>query len=390
MSWLESQPIIYQIFLDRFARSGNDPHCIGSDAEPSFCGGNIRGVIERIPYLEELGIDALWITPCYATSAYHGYHITDFFSVDPRFGSEEDLRELIAVAHRAKIRILLDFVPNHVSSQHPYFLSAQSDAMSPYREWFTFTTWPNEYLCFLQYRELPKLNLEHPAARAHVVDAAKKWLSLGADGLRLDHTSGPSSDFWKAFSHAIRSEFPDAVLFGEEWMLGTTLRDLRTLHTPMKYLKWLFGETSDMLQMTHRDYFDGILDFYGRKLLLDAAKTGGSILRFARHLAKYPLNYRPVLFIDNHDMDRLLFTLENDENAYLAIVGQMIESLLPVIIYQGDERGVTQERACKSYPTHGDLAVRRMIDWSSRNEHIYSEVCRLIAERRARRAQAPH
>lgn len=391
MSWLEEEPIIYQIFLDRFRRGGDgeESRCLGDDTAPGFCGGNLRGVIEQLPYFKELGIDALWLTPCYATSAYHGYHITDFFAVDPRFGTEAELKELIDVFHREGIKILLDFVPNHVSSQHPYFLEAQRDQKSPYADWFYFTAWPNEYTCFLQYRELPKLNLDHPAAREHVILAAKKWLGLGADGLRLDHTSGPSRDFWRAFSAEIRGAFPDAVLFGEEWMFGTTLRDLRTLRTPMKLIKWLQGETSEMLQMTHRDHFDGILDFYGRKILIDAWRGGvDPTAVFAKHVAKYPKHYRPVIFLDNHDMDRLLFTLGGDEAAYLTIVRQMIASPLPMIIYQGDERGVSQERSCKSYPSHGDLAVRRMIDWTSRDETVFHTFCEAIAARRARRDAA--
>ena len=111
--------IIYHILIDRF--SNTLP--LLSD-KPVFLGGTIRGIIEKIPYLKDLGIDTIWISPFYKTSAYHGYHITDFFQVDTHFGTKKDLITLIESIHQNNMHIIADFVPNHCSRHHPFFQEA--------------------------------------------------------------------------------------------------------------------------------------------------------------------------------------------------------------------------------------------------------------------------
>ncbi len=242
LDWMK-QAVIYHIFIDRFAGF----HSTKNWDQPIFLGGTIRGIIEKLPYLLDLGVTTLWISPFYNTSAYHGYHITDFYQVDPRFGTREDIKELIRQSHKNNLHIIADFVPNHCSKDHPFFKEAQQDKNSQYKDWFTFTNWPDEYLCFLSIKDIPKLNLSNPPTQDHIINAAKYWLSLGFDGFRLDHVIGPSHEFWEHFTKEIKNQFPNTVLIGEAWMMGIKRHELRTLQVRNRYLKWLSGDSSDNL-----------------------------------------------------------------------------------------------------------------------------------------------
>jgi len=208
--------IIYHILIDRFAGFKSNENW----EKPIFIGGNIKGIEEKIPYLVELGINTLWISPFYKTSEYHGYHITDFYEVDPHFGRLQDLKDIIETAHENGIKIIADFVPNHCSKIHPYFMEAKRNKDSKYKKWFYFKKWPNNYLCFLSITDLPKINLEYRPAREHIIESAKYWLKQGLDGFRLDHVIGPSHKFWKQFIKEIKNFFPDTILIGEAWLQG--------------------------------------------------------------------------------------------------------------------------------------------------------------------------
>ncbi|MDG6219386.1 MAG: alpha-amylase family glycosyl hydrolase [Candidatus Thermoplasmatota archaeon] len=115
-NWIK-KAVIYQILIDRFA--GYDPK--KNWKKPQFIGGNLKGIIDSLSYLKNLGVNAIWISPFYKTSAYHGYHITDFYKVDPHFGNKNDLKRLIDLIHQNDMYIIADFVPNHVSKYHPFF-----------------------------------------------------------------------------------------------------------------------------------------------------------------------------------------------------------------------------------------------------------------------------
>lgn len=133
VTWFKDS-IIYQILIDRFAGFNS----VNNWDKPQFLGGNIKGITEKLPYLKELGINTIWISPFYKCSEYHGYHITDFFEVEPRFGSMKDLQELIESSHKINIKIIADFVANHCSNIHPFFIDAQNNKNSKYRNWFYF------------------------------------------------------------------------------------------------------------------------------------------------------------------------------------------------------------------------------------------------------------
>jgi len=375
--------IIYHILIDRFAGF------ISTDGwdKPIFLGGNIKGIIRNLSYLKDLGINTLWISPFYKTSSYHGYHITDFYQVDPRFGTIEDIRYLIHKAHESNMRIIADFVPNHCSHEHPYFKDAQSNPNSLYRDWFYFVKWPDNYLCFLSVNELPKINLNNVDARDHIINAARYWLNIGFDGFRLDHVIGPSHSFWKIFKKEIKSEYPEAVFIGEAWMAGIKKYELKTINTKNKFLKWLFGGTSDSLLKGYVGELDGVLDFKFQELISNYIQFQNISKqtfenKLTRHYSCYPKDYFLPTFLDNHDMDRFLFRCKNDKEK-LKVAAQIQFSLdQPPIIYYGTEIGMTQTTSIWDVPSHGDLQARQPMNWKKQDKHLLLYYKKLIKQRK--------
>lgn len=370
VEWFHNS-IIYQIFIDRFAGFQSTKRW----DQPVFIGGTIRGIIDKLPYLTDLGVNTLWISPFYQTSVYHGYHVTDFYQVDPHFGTVEDVKELIHAVHQNQMHILADFVPNHCSDQQPFFKDAQQNNSSQYKDWFYFTKWPDEYLCFLSVKELPKLNLEYPETRDHIVNAAKQWLSLGFDGFRLDHVIGPSRTFWKHFVSELKKEYPAAVFIGEAWMKGIKRQELRTLNIKNRYFKWLAGAAPESLFKEYIGVLDGVLDFkvqefIHRYITNPSFPETRLILELNHHYSYYPSFYFLPTFLDNHDMDRFLFRCGNDIEQLKAAASIQFSLDQPAIIYYGTEVGMTQQQSLWKVPSNGDLLAREPMHWDNQNAEL--------------------
>ena len=313
--------IIYQIFADRFFSSAPDFPTV--EAKPSLkANGTLTGILEKLDYLAELGVNCLWLTPIFSSPSYHGYDATSFFEINPRLGDQEDFKELIEQAHGRGIRVLMDFVPNHWSSQHPTFVEATQDRESQYVQWYTFERWPDQYRCFFTSRGLPQINLRYPPARQHVLEAAKYWLEFGADGYRVDYCIGPTPDFYGDFRRVTRETKPDS---------------------------WTFGEAVDPpdSQLTFEGGMDGALDF----MLLEAMRktfafekwNANQFAEFLdRHEAYFPTTFTRPSFLDNHDMNRFLRVAGGDiRKLKLAALCQFTLAGAPVIYY-GTEVGLSQ------------------------------------------------
>ena len=313
--------IIYQIFADRFFNTTGDFPKV--EDKPSLKGnGTLNGIIEKMDYLAELGVNCIWFTPVFSSPSYHGYDATSFFEINPRLGDQEDFRELIEQAHSRGIRVLLDFVPNHWSNQHPSFIEAQRDQKSPYVKWYTFEHWPDNYKTFFGVKNLPQINLRHAPTRQHVLDAAKYWLEFGVDGFRVDYCIGPSPDFYADFRRVTRTTKPDS---------------------------WTFGEAVDPpdSQLAFEGGMDGTLDF----MLLEGLRATfafgkWSARKFAefldRHEVYFPESFSRPSFLDNHDMNRFIWVAHNDTTKLkLAAMCQFTLVGAPVIYY-GTEVGLSQ------------------------------------------------
>lgn len=381
------QAIVYHILIDRFAGFKS-----GDWNTPEFLGGNIKGITEKLGYLKELGVNTLWLSPFFETSAYHGYHVTDFLKIEPHFGELEDLEELIKKANQSGIRIIADFVPNHCSKHHPFFIEAQNDKNSKYFKWFTFNKWPHDYLCFLDVKELPKLNLDYPETRDYIINAAKYWLSIGIDGFRLDHVMGPKHSFWKYFRKEIKTADPKTVLIGEAWLEGIRIKHLKTIHIKNKFIRWLFRWlfrlSQDSVQKEYYGELDGVLDFRFQELMKihinrNRAFGQSNIIRSAlkRHFAGYPRDYFLATFLDNHDMNRFLFECHNDIDKLKAAATIQFQFEQPVIIYYGTETGMTHHNPVVVNRPHSDLEARQPMNWQNPNPEVFSFYRQLIKDR---------
>ena len=384
--WFD-RAIIYQILIDRFA--GYDPK--KDWTKPDFIGGNIKGIIDKLPYLKNLGVNTLWISPFYKTSAYHGYHITEFYESYPHFGTKKELKRLIDLSHQNNMHIIADFVPNHVSRLHPFFQKAISEKNSPYKKWFYFTKWPNQYHCFLSVNELPKLKLKNPETKNHIINAAKYWLSFGLDGYRLDHVIGPSNSFWKQFTHEIKKEYPSTWLIGEAWMQGIQWNELKTIQIPWKRLKWLRNRPLDSVLRNYIPFLDGVLDFTAQQLFqYHICQQHGSPKQLKKglqhHYKKFPSDFSLPLFLDNHDMNRVLFQCGNQIQKLKKAAEIQFSIDQPIIMYYGTEQSITQKKSVWSTAHHGDLLARKPMPWQDirKNDELYDFYRNLIKRRKNR------
>jgi glycosidase len=386
-SWFR-HAVVYHIFVDRFA--GYDPTL--DPHRPIFLGGTIHGISEKFSYIKDLGINTLWISPVFKTTAYHGYHVTDFYSTDERFGTGDDLKQLIDKAHRNNIRIILDFVPNHCSRKHPYFRKALEDKQSAYRQWFYFDR-KNQYLCFLHHSDLPKINLDWPEARNHIIGAAKHWISMGFDGFRLDHAVGPSHDFWKAFNHEVKSVNREAVLIGEAWLEGISPVMYKTINIRNKLFRRFFKFNPWDIEREYIGEFDGVLDFYFRHRITeyiawkeDMDKYKDTLaFQMKHHYQRFPENYYLPTFVDNHDMNRFLYdTGQNREKLKRALKFQL--SLpQPPVLYYGTETGLSHHNPVRMDVPFSDLNARRPMPWDSLDYELINYCKELIWMRKGRK-----
>ncbi len=357
------EAVIYQIFPDRFHPGSGGTWIQQKDIQGVF-GGTLQGIIEGLDHVAGMGFNCIWLNPFHPDETHHGYHATDHYSVNPRLGTLDEMRQLVHRAHALGLRLLLDFVPNHCGAGHPYFQDALSRPDSPYREWFYFTSWPDEYEMYYQIRELPKINVNHPDARAYLLGSVAYWLGdVGFDGLRLDHAHGPALDFWTDLRLEVARVKPDAWLFGEV-----------TLPAPQ--------------QMVYVGRFHGCLDFLLAEAIRRTFAFGTMSLAafdafLNQHEVYYPAHFSRPSFLDNHDMDRFLYIAGGDKRRLiLAALCQFTLSGQP-IVYYGTEVGVSQERFINEPDGRGMAEARLPMLWGDdQDEVLKAAYRRLVSLRR--------
>jgi cyclomaltodextrinase len=362
--WLRDA-VIYEVFIDRFATTGGQP--FARPATPAgFYGGTLRGVIDHLDHIDGLGATCIWLSPLFPSPSHHGYDATDYRTVEPRLGTEEDLRDLLAAAHDRGIRVILDLAVNHVSSDHPAFRKAVADRESPEAGWFTFTHWPDRYLSFFGVRDHPQIDTDDAGAREYMIESARHWLDLGVDGFRCDYANGPSHAFWSQFRAATRLAKADSITLGE------------VVETPA-------------LQQTYRGRLDGCLDF----VLLQALRrffafgdlTAGELDAFlSRHLEYFDGDFVLPSFLDNHDMNRFLWVVGGDVRRLKLAALCQFTLPHPPIIYYGTEVGISQRRDVRYADGSGHPEESRLpMPWGADQDRdllaFYADLVRLRRER---------
>jgi neopullulanase len=349
--------VFYQIFPDRFARSSRVQlprgiHLKSWGAPPEeqgFQGGNLLGVVDKLDYLQELGVNALYLNPVFSSGSNHRYHTYDYFAVDPLLGGNPALRELLDAAHARGIRVILDGVYNHASRGFwPFHHVLESGGVSPYVDWFFIRDWPlvpyppdNEtpinYDAWWGLPALPKLNVVNPGMRSYLMEVTRYWIEFGIDGWRMDVAEEIDDElFWQEFRQVAKAANPDAYLVAEIW------HEARA---------WLRGDRFDAVM--NYVWARAALCFFGAKTLRTEYRPGNFALTplaaqdFARtvelmmSLHDFEIVQAQLNLLDSHDTARALWIVNGDQSALrLCVLFQMTMPGAPCIYY-GDEIGMT-------------------------------------------------
>ena len=372
MSFWTQNAVIYQIMIDRFA--GFSPGA--RDDTMDWTGGTFRGIAEKVDYLTDLGVNVIWLSPFFKNAWYHGYEAIEFREPDPHFGTGQELKELVDVLHGRGMRVLMDFVPNHCSDKNQFFQDAVSDEHSQYKQWFYFENWPDEYLCYFDFKHMPKLNLDHPPARDYMIGSAEYWMKdFGIDGFRLDHAPGPSDEFWKAFRQRTKAVNPESVMIGEVAIAGLPPKYVKTIMEDSVHDAVMAGRQPDLssnipLMNEYAGIFDGALDFnfYGQMLRFAHGEAGLEEIkqRVEELYTQFPKKFLLPSFLDNHDKNRYLFETGQNYQKLAEAAAFQFTLPQPPIIYYGTEVGMSHEKPIleNSPQPGGDLPTRRKMNWN--------------------------
>ena len=354
--WLKDA-IFYQIFPDRFARSPRMHHPRGIRLKPwgsppeeqGYQGGDLHGIVDKLDYLQFLGVNALYLNPIFSSASNHRYHTYDYYQVDPLLGGNDALRELLDAAHGRQMRVILDGVFNHTGRgfwQFHHIL--ENGRSSPYIDWFFVKDWPlrpysydevnhHNYTSWWDMPALPKFNTGNPGVRDFLLDVASHWIEFGIDGWRLDVPGDIDDDqFWREFRAVVKGANPQAYIVGEIW-------------TPAQ--RWLQGDQFDAVM--NYQFTVPVLNFTAADTLrLDYAKNEYDLQpldapQFAAAIDKmyalydWETNYAQLNLLDSHDTARALWIMGEDKSALRLAVFLQMTLLGAPCIYYGDEIGLS-------------------------------------------------
>ena len=349
--------VFYQIFPDRFSRSPRVQHPPSIQFKPwgtppseqGFQGGDLLGIVDRLDYLTELGITALYLNPIFSSASNHRYHTFDYLQVDPLLGGKTAFRELLDEAHRRDMRVVIDGVFNHVSRGFWAFHHIlETGRASPYLDWFFVRGWPlrpyhyseekpHNYAAWWNLPALPKINTSNPGIRQHLLEVAHYWIAFGADGWRLDVPEEINDPlFWQEFRQVVKQANPDAYTVGEiwheaqEWLQGDRF-DAVMNYVFSRIAYGYFGATT-----VRSDYQPGGFAIKKLDTPAFAAALEEMLGRYSWQVMTAQLN-----LLDSHDTARSLWTLNGDTSGVRLCV--LLQMTLPGVpcIYYGDEIGMS-------------------------------------------------
>ena len=351
----------YQIFVGSFSDANNDGI------------GDLRGIINRFDYLNDgninsgssLGVQGIWLSPIFSSPSYHKYDTTDYYQIDWRFGTEEDLKELIQLCKQRNVKLILDLVINHTSSQHEWFLQFKQarmdgDTGNPYYDYYSCVK-GDEKVGGVTYQKIagvdcwyecnfsgnmPELNFDNPEVKEAALDIAKYYLDLGVDGFRFDAVkyiyygdTARSVDFWAWYMDELRKYKPDIYCVGECW---SGENEILEYYSAMNCFNFAMAQAEGVVA---------------------SAAKGQSISTYTKYIESFQnkvLEKNPdgmvMPFLSNHDMDRIAgaFILENNmrmaANLYLLGPGSPV-------IYYGEEIGLRGSRGGENTDTNRRLAM---------------------------------
>lgn len=356
--------VFYQIFPERFANGdpSNDPENVQpwgtAPTLYNFMGGDLQGIIDKLDYLVELGINALYLNPIFQATSSHKYNTFDYMRIDSSFGDLDTFHRLIDAAHQRNIKVVLDCVFNHCGRGFFAFNDIMENGeQSPYLNWFHIEQFPLHaydddgplgYKAWWDYRSLPKFNTDHPPVRQYLLNVARYWIEQGADGWRLDVPNEIADhNFWREFRDVVKAVNPDAYIVGEIWNDATAWLDGSQFDAVMNYL-----------------FRDACRDFFARgTMAVDVFDTTiRTLLKlYPREVTEVQLN-----LLGSHDTARILTEAQgNIDRVRLATLFQMTFPGAPCVYY-GDEIGLEGEndphcRAC--FPWDSESWALELQEW---------------------------
>jgi len=324
----------YEVFVRSFYDSNGDGI------------GDLRGLTQKLDYIQKLGADCVWLMPVAASPSYHGYDVTDYYKVEPDYGTNDDFKAFVAAAHKRKIRVLVDLVLNHTSSEHPWFKEALQDTTAPHRNWYRWSktqlnnNWHkspvrDEYYFGLFWSGMPDLNYENPEVLVEMKRVAAFWLdSMHVDGFRLD-----------AVRHLVENGDQVSNTPGTHAVLRDFGNYVRML-APSSYTIGEVWDSPENILTYYPDQLDAYFAFPVSDAIVDAVRAGKTnalvptILEFQH--AQPAWRWAP--FQRNHDQTRTLTALGNDTVA--ARMAATILLTLPGVpfVYYGEEIGMTGDK----------------------------------------------
>lgn len=347
------------VFYEVFVRSFQDSNGDGI--------GDLQGLISRLDALNDgnpatetdLGIDALWLMPVFSSPSYHGYDVVDYETIEPDYGTSADFQRLLDEAHRRGIRVIVDFVMNHSSAQHPWFVESAASPRSRYRDWYVWRaddpgwtqpwggtnhTWHEKNGAFYYgvfWGGMPDLNFSTPAVREEMKRLAAFWLQSGVDGFRLDATrhlfaNGPGElqndqpeahVFLKEFAGHVRDVAPGSVVVGENW-------------TDTPIIARYYGSTKTV---RGGDELPMSFNFPLAAAIVEGVQSGegaGIAAKLEEMAELYPAGVIDAPFLTNHDMFRVATQLDGDPAKLRSAAAVLLTLPGAPFLYYGEEVGL--------------------------------------------------
>lgn len=385
-SWYQ-ESVFYQIFPDRFF-NGNPNERVYHPKKNSFLygtkedlplyikdkrgeilrwdffGGNLKGIQAKIPYLKELGVDALYFNPIFEATSNHRYDTGDFMKIDSVLGTESDFQELIEMLHHHDMRLILDGVFSHVGQKSRYFNidgsygeaeGAYQDIHSPYYSWFQFTHYPDKYESWWGIKDLPTIDKTNENYQNFIYgqkdSVISKWTDLGVDGWRLDVADELPDEFIQGIRKTL-DLFQDKILIGEVWEDASNKISYKIRRN------YILG-----------DHLHGVMNYPLRNAIIGLLNNELSPEKSAKSLMKLYENYPKEIFMNSlnnigtHDTERILTTLNQQIKKLNLAFGLLMTFLGTPCIYYGDEVGLLGG---------ADPDNRRFYPWEKPDQEIYN------------------
>ncbi len=379
-----SKTIWYQIFPERFWNGDkkNDPKNVlpWGSAEPevdNYFGGDLRGVIDKLDHLVELGVTGIYFTPIFKANTNHKYDTEDYLQIDPHFGDDKTFKELIDKCHKKGIKVMIDAVFNHSGSKFiPWLDVVRNKEKSKYRDWFFINDFkdirPSDkyeanyfqnknyvYETFAFTPHMPRLNWLNKDVENYFKQVVQKWTSLGIDAWRLDVANEPPLSFWRSFRQWAKDINPDIYILGEVWYNSSL---------------YLNGDT-----------FDGVMNYTLRDCIINSIKHNWSVQKIEEELSKYLIIYNNSIkrgmfnLLGSHDTPRILTIFNDNVKKYMIAYRLLFHMLGSVCVYYGDEIGMNGEH---------DPGCRKCMVWdqSKWNKDIFNMFKKLIKMRKSNEA----